>query len=165
MTEIIRIENKILSLRGKQVMLDSDLAELYEVETKVLNQAVSRNKNRFPENFMFQLTRDESQRLRSQIVTLQNKGHFRYMPKVFTEHGILMLASVLKSEKAIQTSIKIIETFVKLREYSLSYEALAKKIREHDRKLDIVFRVIDALNKPVNSTQRQIGFKSEEKKK
>ena len=111
------LKDKIYSLRGLQVMLDRDLAELYGVETKVFNQAVKRNIERFPNPFMFQLTEDEHSSLRSQIVTLKNQRgqHRKYLPYVFTEQGVAMLSAVLKSQRAIQTSIYIINTFVQMR--------------------------------------------------
>jgi len=131
------ISSKILTLRGRQVMLDRDLAELYQVETKVLNQAVKRNLKRFPLDFMFQVTENEYENLRSQFVT-SKKGHGgrRYMPFVFTEQGIYMLATVLKSDVAIDVNIAIMRTFTKLREFSKHYNALAKQLIEIDRKHD-----------------------------
>ncbi len=129
------INSKILTLRGKQVMLDRDLAELYQVETKVLNQAVKRNIKRFPNDFMFQISEIEFENLRSQIVTSSLKhGGRRYMPFVFTEQGIYMLATVLKSDVAIDVNIAIMRTFIKLREFSKHYNALAKQLIEIDRK-------------------------------
>jgi len=166
LTKIDPIEELILVIRGKQVLIDSDLARLYGVETRVLNQAVNRNIDRFPENFMFQLTKDEAQSLRSQIVTLQTGSHFRYMPKAFTEHGVLMVAYVLKSDHAIKTSIQVIESFIKLRQSAMSYAELAKKIKEHDLKLDIIFKAIDRLVKPLSQKEKivkVVGFKKEDK--
>jgi aromatic ring-opening dioxygenase LigB subunit len=98
------IENKIFFVRGKKVRIDRDLAKLYEVETKALNQAVKRNLERFPKDFMFQLTAEEAKLLRSQIVTLKHGQHLKYLPYVFTEHGILMLSSFLKSKRAVQVT-------------------------------------------------------------
>ena len=123
-------------------MLDKDLAGLYKVETKVLNQAVRRNIQRFPDDFMFQLTKDEENFLRSQIVTLKNHGrgqHRKYPPYVFTEQGIAMLSSVLKSEKAIIVNIEIMRTFLKLHEFSLSYKDLQEKISKLEEKYDKQF--------------------------
>jgi len=121
-TEII--QNKIHEIRGVRVMLDFDLAALYQVETKVLKQTVRRNLDRFPEDFMFELTEQEHNSLiislRSQIVTSNNKGGRRYMPFAFTEHGVIMLASLLRSDIAIQTSIKITRAFVAMRSYIIS---------------------------------------------
>ena len=110
----ITIRNLIYVIRGQQVMLDSDLAMLYQVETKAFNQAVKRNVERFPEEFCFQLTRDEYNTLRSQIVTSKGKGGRRYLPYVFTEQGIAMLSAVLRSDIAIQVSIGIMNTFVEI---------------------------------------------------
>lgn len=117
-TTISHIENKIYNIRGVQVMLDSDLAEMYETELRVLNQAVKRNSERFPGNFCFQLTTDEWHFLRSQIVILENGGkgkHKKYMPFVFTEQGVAMLSGILRSEIAIRVSIQIIQAFVAMR--------------------------------------------------
>ncbi|WP_316812896.1 ORF6N domain-containing protein [Pedobacter heparinus] len=112
------IQDKIFNVRGKQVMLDRDLAVLYGVETKVLNQAVKRNLERFPGDFMFQLSKDELKSIRSQFVTLDRKGaHSKYLPAVFTEQGIAMLASVLRSETAILMSIEVMRAFVAMRRY------------------------------------------------
>jgi phage regulator Rha-like protein len=109
-----RIERAILSIRGEKVMLDNDLAELYGVGTKVLNQAVKRNAIRFPPDFMFQLTADEWESLRSQFVTLKRGEHRKYLPYAFTKHGALMLANVLNSERAAQTSVQVVRAFVRL---------------------------------------------------
>jgi len=131
------ISSKILTLRGKQVMLDRDLAELYQVETKRLNEQVKRNSERFPDDFMFQLTEKELENWKSQFAT-SNKEMMglRKMPYVFTEEGIYMLATVLNSKVAVQTNIAIIRTFKKLREFSKHYNALAKQIMEVERKSD-----------------------------
>ena len=131
------ISSKILTLRGQQVMLDRDLAELYQVENRVLNQAVKRNLDRFPHDFMFQLTKEEFENLKSQIVISSSvHGGIRKMPYAFTEEGIYMLATVLNSKVAVQTNIHIIRTFKKLREFSKHYNALAKQIIEVERKSD-----------------------------
>jgi len=132
------IEDTILLIRGKRVILDLDLAKFYGVATKVLNQAVKRNLDRFPEDFMFQLTKAETEewqhlnRLRSQIVTLKkSRGtHVKYQPYAFTEHGVLMLSSVLKSQRAIQVNIQIMRTFVRLRQMLTSNEALIERLNE-----------------------------------
>ncbi len=125
------ISSRILTLRGKQLMLDRDLAELYQVETKVLNQAVKRNIKRFPDDFMFQMSEDEFENLRSQFVTSSSiHGGRRYMPYVFTEQGVYMLATVLKSDVAIDVNIAIMRTFTKLREFSKHYNALAKQLKK-----------------------------------
>ncbi|MFA5163534.1 MAG: ORF6N domain-containing protein [Patescibacteria group bacterium] len=122
------IENKIFVIRDEKVMLDKDLALLYGVATKVLNQAVKRNIDRFPVDFMFQLTLEESRCLRSQIVTLKRGSNIKYLPYVFTEHGILMLSSILKSKKAVQTNIAIMRVFTLMRKLSFSYELLDKRL-------------------------------------
>ncbi len=113
----LNIEDMIYEIRGKQVILDSDLARLYNIPTKAFNQSVKRNIERFPSDFMFQLTNEEFNNLRSQIVTSSGKGGRRYNPYAFTEHGITMLAGVLKSDKAINMSLKIVDTFIKMRHY------------------------------------------------
>lgn len=123
-----KIQGLIYIVRGKQVMLDSDLARLYQVETKVFNQAVKRNIKRFPESFRFQITEEEYNSLRSQFVT--SKGGRRYLPYVFTEQGIAMLSAVLRSDVAIQVSIQIMETFVEMRRYIASNELLYKKVND-----------------------------------
>ena len=126
------VETKILLLRGKKVMLDRDLAVLYRVETKVLNQAVKRNIERFPEDFMFQLTKEEMKNWKSQFVTSnREKMGLRKRPYVFTEPGIAMLSSVLNSKRAIQVNIQIIRTFIKLREMLLTHAGLKQKIGFH----------------------------------
>ena len=124
------IINKIYVIRGQKVMLDRDLAELYDVETKQLKRQVRRNIERFPISFMFELTKEENEELRSQIGTLKQGAHFKYPPFVFTEHGILMLSSVLNSQKAIQMSVQIIETFVQLRKLANNYEEIMNKIHQ-----------------------------------
>ena len=149
----IEIQNMIYSVRGKQVMLDSDLAQLYHVETKVFNQAVKRNINRFPEHFSFQLTESEFKNLRSQIVTSRENnsthGGRRYMPYVFTEQGIAMLSAVLKSDIAVDVSIKIMDAFVKMRNFLLSNREMFARLDrvelkqlETDKKLEEVFNYI-----------------------
>jgi len=144
-----RIINRIFLIRGRKVMFDSDLAELYEVKTKVFNQAVRRNTERFPDDFMFQLTKEEHRALRSQFVTLENgRGqHKKYLPHVFTEQGIAMLSSVLKSRRAIQVNIQIIRTFTKLRQLMASHEELRRKIEELEKKSDQRFKTIFELIK------------------
>jgi len=127
------IENKIFVIRGQRVMLDSDLAQLYDVETKVLNQAVKRNIERFPSEFMFQLNDGEWSKLRSQIVTY-DKVIRKYKPYVFTEHGVAMLSSVLKSKLAIAINIQIIKAFVKIREMALVHKELADQLNELEQR-------------------------------
>ena len=131
MSEIIKIQNLIYEIRGIKVMLDSDLAKLYGVETKRLNEAVKRNIARFPKHYMFQLTEEEFYSLRSQIATSkEGKGGRRYMPYVFSEQGVAMLSSVLNSEIAIQINIKIVDTFVAMRHFALENKELTKHLNE-----------------------------------
>ena len=146
------ISNLIYTIRGKQVMLDSDLAILYQVETRVFNQAVKRNSNRFPERFRFQLSEEEYKNLRSQFVTSSEEnthGGRRYMPYAFTEQGIAMLSAVLKSDIAVDVSIKIMDTFVRMRNFFISNEDMFSRLDrvelkqlETDKKLEEVFNYI-----------------------
>ena len=142
--ELNIIQNKIYQIRGMRVMLDFDLAELYQVETKVLKQTVRRNLDRFPEDFMFEITEQEYNSLiislRSQIVTSNNKGGRRYMPFAFTEHGVIMLASLLRSDIAIQTSIKITRAFVAMRNYIMSTQHLESELAALKAKLELLER-------------------------
>lgn len=163
------IEKKILLIRGEKVMLDSDLAELYGVATKVLLQAVKRNLNRFPPDFMFQLNYQEVADLRSQIVTSKTgRGGRRYLPYVFTEQGVAMLSSVLNSERAIEVNIHIMRAFVKLREMIASHKDLVKRLDEIEKKYDAQFKVVfDAIRQlmiPPEQKKRKIGFRREEEK-
>jgi len=161
------IEHKIYLVRGQKVMLDSDLAELYGVETKILVQAVKRNIKRFPPDFMFQLTAEEGVLLRSQIVT-SSSGHGgrRYAPYVFTEQGVAMLSSVLNSDRAIEVNILIIRAFVKLREMIASHKDLARRLDEMEKKYDTQFSVVfDAIRElmiPPEEDKRKIGFLAKE---
>lgn len=159
----------ILVIRGHKVMLDADLAALYGVETKALNQAVRRNIERFPDDFMFQLTSDETAGLRSQTVTLKTgRGqHRKYLPFAFTEQGVAMLSSVLKSPRAIQVNIEIMRAFVRLRQMVTSNADLARKLNALERKYDgqfkIVFAAIRELTEPTAKKKgRPIGFRSDE---
>ena len=158
------ISSHIFTLRGKQVMLDRDLAELYQVETKVLNQAVKRNLKRFPLDFMFQVTENEYGNLRSQFVTSKKgRGGRRYIPFVFTEQGIYMLATVLKSDVAIDVNIAIMRTFTKLREFSKHYNALAKQLididRKHDKQYKELKNALDELVATSNIAEEKVmGF-------
>jgi len=145
-------------------MLDDDLAELYAVQTKVFNQAVRRNRNRFPADFMFQLTGEEYHSLRSQIVTL-NTGrgrHRKYLPYAFTEQGVAMLSSVLRSDRAVQVNIEIMRAFVRLREMLATHKDLAAKLEALEKKYDSQFRVVfDAIRQlmiPPEPKKRKIGF-------
>ena len=158
-----RIEQKILRIRECNVMLDEDLANLYDVEVKVLNQAVKRNIERFPGDFMFQLTADE-EALRSQFVTLKTgRGqHRKYPPYAFTEQGVAMLSSVLHSPRAVQVTIAIVRTCVRLRRMLASHDDLARKLAALESKYDLQFKVVfDAIRKlmaPQQSPKRRIGF-------
>lgn len=142
--ELNNIQNKIYQVRGVRVMLDFDLAELYQVETKVLKQTVRRNLDRFPEDFMFELTEQEHNSLiislRSQTVTSNNKGGRRYMPFAFSEHGVIMLAGLLRSDIAIQTSIKITRAFVSMRNYIMSTQHLESELAALKAKLELLER-------------------------
>lgn len=164
MKNIEIITNKIHFIRNRKVMLDYDLALLYEIETKVLKQAVRRNIARFPDDFMFELTENEFITLRSQIVT-SNKGGTRYMPFAFTEQGIAMLSSVLNSEKAININIAIMRTFVLLRNSLLSLEDISKKVEDIENQLPDIYKILNHLmdkNSPTaNKKDRpKIGYKS-----
>lgn len=158
-----RIESKIFLIRGKNVMLDRDLALLYGVETRALNQAVRRNIKRFPEDFMFQLTREEVRNWKSQIViTNKEKMGLRRQPYAFTEPGVAMLSSVLNSKRAILVNIQIIRTFIKLRELLLTHVELRRKIeameRKYNQQFKAVFEAIRKLLEPQPQPKRRIGF-------
>jgi hypothetical protein len=142
MIQLEIITQKIHEIRGNKVMLDFDLAALYEVNTKVLKQAVRRNKIRFPEDFMFELTEIEFNTLRSQIVT-STKGGVRYMPFAFTKQGIAMLSSILNSEKAIEVNISIIRAFVTFRQFSLSYAELKTRIEEIENQFPDIYKALN----------------------
>lgn len=156
------ITGNILLIRGKRVMLDEDLATIFGVTTKRLNEQVRRNKARFPKDFMFSLTREEFVILRSQFATSRWGGR-RYPPNVFTEHGAVMLASVLKSQIAIEASIQVVRAFVRLREMLASNKEFAQKLteleRKYDKKFQIVFDAIRQLMEPVIKPKSKIGFK------
>jgi tetrahydromethanopterin S-methyltransferase subunit G len=163
------ISNKIYFIRNQKVMLDRDLAVLYGIETKVLKQAVKRNLSRFPKDFMFELTKSEFENWRSQFVTSNSdKMGLRYVPMAFTEHGILMLSSVLKSDKAIQTNIQIMRIFTKVRqmlldttEMKIDILQIQKKLENHDKNIELVFSYLDELTgKKENDGERvKIGYK------
>jgi hypothetical protein len=137
-----RIKKRIHELRGKKVILDADLAELYGVETRALNQAVTRNIERFPEDFMFTLTFEEARASRSQNVIMKRGENVKYPPRAFTEHGILMLSSVLRSETAIQVNIQIMRTFLKMREMIQGYRELIERVQKMERRQDVEGREI-----------------------
>jgi hypothetical protein len=163
------IERRIYLIRGEKVMLDGDLAELYRVPTRTLNQAVRRHGDRFPEDFMFQLTQREASSLRSQIVILEKgRGRYsKYVPLAFTEHGVAMLSSVLNSKAAVQMNIRIIRAFVKLRELLATHKDLARKIEQLEGRqkqhTSIITVVVDEIKKlkrgpPSTRKKRPIGF-------
>ena len=134
MNELVQVQNLIYEIRGMKVMLDSDLAKLYEVPTHRLNEAVKRNIQRFPKHYMFQLSDDEWKTLRSQFAISNNgRGGRRFAPYVFTEQGVAMLSSVLNSEKAIQVNIQIIDTFVKMRQWAIENKELTKRLSELEK--------------------------------
>ncbi len=165
---VAQIESRIFLIRGQKVMLDSDLAKLYGVENRALNQAVKRNVERFPEDFMFQLTSEEHESLRSQFVTLKTgRGqHRKYLPYVFTEHGALMLGNVLKSEQAIEMSLMVVRTFVRMRELVAGNKELAQKLAQlerkvgaHDKAIAEIINAIRQLMAPEEpKKKRPIGF-------
>jgi ORF6N domain len=165
-----RIEKTILLIRGQKVLLDRDLAELYGVETGALNRAVKRNIQRFPEDFMFQLTGEETERLRCQTgISKRGRGGRRYLPYVFTEQGVSMLSSVLNSERAIQVNIAIMRIFVRLREMMATHKELAFKLIEleerlegHDEQIQNIFEAIRRLMRSPEPPRRRIGFEAKE---
>lgn len=170
--ELSIIQQKIYEIRGQKVMLDFDLAGLYEVTTGALNQAVKRNIDRFPIDFMFQLTREEYNSLRSHFVILDGRGTYsKYNPYAFTEHGVTMLASILKSEKAVKMNISIVRAFIALRQFALQYKELADQIQEiranfedHSDQLIKIYGAIETLlaEKEMQKTWKErerIGFR------
>lgn len=165
-----RIENLIYMIRGERVLLDSDLAKLYGVSTSRLNQQVHRNIGRFPEDFMFRLTRNEFTGLILQNATSKKgRGGRRKLPYAFTEHGALMAANVLSSERAVQASVQVIRAFVKLRQLLTSHAELARKLEELEKKYDAQFKVVfDAIRQlmtPAPPTIKPIGFRPKALKK
>lgn len=162
----LRIESSILLLRGCRVMLDSDLAEIYQVTTKRLNEQVKRNRERFPEDFMFQLTSGEAAALRSQFATSnRGRGGRRYRPYVFTEHGAVMLASVLNSPVAVQASIQVVRAFIRMRQVMATHKDVARRIMDlerrierHDEHITALFEAVRQLMKPPERPRKQIGF-------
>lgn len=162
---IERVERAILLIRGEKVMLDKDLAKLYGVTTKRLNEQVKRNRERFPDDFMFQLTREEAESLRrsrSQIATLKRGQNIKYLPYAFTEHGAIMAANVLNSERAVRASVAVVRAFIHLRQMLASNAELAKQLKELERKYDrqfkVVFDAIRQLMTPPEPKRKQIGF-------
>ena len=166
------IERKILVIRGEKVMLDADLAGLYGVETKRLNEQVRRNIERFPDDFMFQLTDEEFNCLRSQFATSNKpagRGGRRHLPNAFTEHGTIMAASVLNTPLAVAVSVQVVRAFVKLREMISTHKDLAKKLEDLEQKYDSQFKMVfDAIRQlmtpPEPKHKRAIGFGREEGK-
>ena len=154
-----RIASRIYLIRGQKVMLDFDLAELYGVETRALNQAVTRNIDRFPEDFAFQFTRAEFNALMSQIVISNaGRGGRRKLPWAFTEHGVAMLSSILRSKRAVQVNVAIVRTFVKLREMLATNEELARKVAQHDRQIAVLFDQVQKMLAPVPTKKNPIGY-------
>jgi len=176
--DLIPIENMIYEIRGFKVMLDSDLAELYGTEARTLNQAVKRNLNRFPHDFMFQLNGAEWENLRSQFVIFKNDIR-KFRPYAFTEHGVLMLSSVLRSDKAIEVNIEIMRIFTKVRHHALSQIGLQEQIAEikkvlllqidytdekfkyYDNKIDDIITALNYFTEDRTSPKRQIGFNTD----
>ena len=172
MDELVLIKNLIYEIRGQKVMLDFELAELYEVETKKLNQAVKRNKERFPKDFVFQLTSEEWKTLRSQIVTskteTETRGGRQYLPYVFTEQGVAMLSEVLRSRRAVEVNVQIMRTFVKLRQWALDSKEFGKRLldlekyfiehcTDNEREIKRIYEAIDLLMD--RTKPNDIGFK------
>ncbi len=169
MTEIANIQTKIYEIRGQKVMLDFDLAELYETETKYLKRTVRVNIKRFPSDFMFELSKMEWETLRCNISTSNTRGGTRYLPFAFTEQGVAMLSSILNSDKAVQVNIQIIRAFVFMRQYALSHKDLTAKLHELESKYDKQFKdVYEAIsfllqkdNQETEQKQRkQIGYRN-----
>lgn len=161
-----RIEQSILLVRGQKVLMDVDLAELYGVPTKALNQAVRRNLERFPPDFMFQLSEQEAAAMRSQIVTASRRN-VRYLPYAFTEHGVIMAASILNTPRAIEVSVFVVRVFVKLREMLTADKELARKLAElehkvgkHDETIRSLVAAIRQLMTPAEPKRNEIGFKA-----
>ncbi len=156
------IVSQIYFVRGEKVMLDVDLAELYGIETKVLKQSVKRNINRFPADFMFPLTRDEFQSLRSQFVTLKRGEHSKYLPFAFTEQGVAMLSGVLRSPRAVAVNVQIMRTFAQLRRWLSTHKELERKLdhmeRRYDGQFKIVFDAIRLLMKEESAPKHKLGF-------
>jgi len=173
MTAIVPIESivsKILFFRGEKVLLDRDLAELYGVETKQLKRAVRRNIDRFPPDFMFELTKEEHGSLRYQIGTLKRGKHSKYLRMAFTEQGVAMLSSVLNSKRAIEVNIAIMRAFVHLRKMIASHAELARKLadlerhlKDHDDEIQAIFEAIQQLVAPPETKKKKIGFDIKEK--
>lgn len=161
----VPVDNLILEIRGQKVITDADLARLYEVETKRLNEQVKRNMERFPEDFMFQLSEDEFHVLKSHFAT-SSWGGRRSLPYVFTEHGAIMAASVLNSPRAVEMSIYVVRAFVNLRAHILQYKELSQKVSEleaklgkHDENIVAIVNALKLLMEPPKAKKKEIGFK------
>ena len=166
------IVNKIYYIRGKRVMLDRDIAELYGVETRRLKEQVKRNMERFPERYMFELTQKEAEFSRSHFATLKRGENIKYLPYAFTEHGILMLANVLKSKRAIHMSLRIIDIFVKMRETLLAHKDILLKLQrlekrmlkqgmkmtKYEEDIQLIFKYLKQLLNPPNPPRNKIGY-------
>jgi hypothetical protein len=165
-TTLDPIASAIRWIRGQKVILDEDLAALYGVETKALNQAVRRNRERFPEDFMFRLDTAEAAGLKSQIVTSKSRGGRRGAPYAFTEQGVAMLSSVLRSEQAVRVNVEIMRTFVRLRRLLESNAELARKLgaleKKYDARFKVVFEAIRELMAPPVPPRKRIGFQADE---
>lgn len=161
--ELRIIQKRIYEVRGHKVMFDKHLAELYGVPTKSLNLAVKRNIGRFPPDFMFQLSKKEYDTLRFQFETSKQRGGTRYLPYVFTEHGVAMLSSILKSKKAVDVNISVIRAFVMLRQLAISHKDLVKKIeqleKKYDKKFEDIHEALNYLLSPPNPPRKKIGYK------
>ena len=164
---IERIEQAILLIRGQKVMLDADLAVLYEVPTKALNQAVKRNERRFPPDFMFRLTKKEKGELVTNCDRFERLKHSSALPRAFTEQGVSMLSSVLKSDRAIDVNVEIMRAFVRLRQLMATHTDLARKLtaleQKYDKQFKVVFDAIRALMSPTAKPRKKIGFIVKEK--
>lgn len=169
--QIEKIQTKIYEIRSQKVMLDFDLADLYETETKYLKRAVKANITRFPPDFMFELTKLEYDTLRCNFSTSNNRGGIRYMPYAFTEQGVAMLSGILNSEKAIDVNISIMRAFVFMRQYALTHKDLTEKLHELENKYDKQFKdVYDAINflllndnqETEQKQRKRVGFKNDE---
>jgi phage regulator Rha-like protein len=167
------IMQKIYYIRNQKVMLDTDLAELYGVETRRLKEQVKRNKERFPERYMFELTKEEAEASRSQNATLKRGENIKYLPYAFTEHGVMMLSNVLKSKRAIEVSMRIIDVFIMLREtltnhteLRLEIEQIKKKLHNYGKNIELVFQYLDELleKKENPKPRKEIGYKIPKKK-
>lgn len=173
LTAVKEVDHKIYVIRGQRVMLDADLAQIYQVETRVLNQAVNRNLGRFPTDFVFQLTKEEFDSLISQSVTSKSgRGGRRKLPYAFTEHGAVMLASVLNSPTAVEASIVVVRAFVQVRSILSVHEDLAKRIDQlakvavgHENEFDVVFQLLGEIMHDPKYLKRKIGFIEPKKKK